>query len=465
MTRQKLNCHEKALAINLDANKYGTIAEIGAGQEVARWFFKVGGAAGTVAKTISAYDMSVSDEVYGPARPFVSRARLLDMLDYEYQLVVDRLVDKREPTMQFFAFADTVTARSYTRPDADAHGWMGIRFQHRPRADPSEILLHVRLLDRDNLQQQEALGILGVNMIYGGFQLHADQHLLLESLSDSLTRDRIELDLVRLDGAAFRGVDNRLIALQLVADGLADAAMFTPDGEIQQPSEVLHEKSVLVERGSFRPITRSTRDMLTCARRAFVTHQRVDHDPVVVAEMTLKSLKKDDVINYRDYLGRVEMLGQLGTTVLITNYLRYFRLAAYLYRNTHRPIGIALGVPSLREIFEEAHYEDLDGGILEALGRLFKPDLRMYVYPECDPDTSEITTVSNVGVAPHLQHLYRHLLENGFLHSLDGYRQDHSNVFPRDVLPKIQSGDHAWEDMVPPEVAQIIKERRLFGYA
>ena len=456
---------QKALQINLDPNKYGTFAEIGAGQEVARWFFRVGGAAGTIAKTISAYDMLVSDAIYGPSDRYVSRQRLQSMLDHEYALLLERLGAKRGASTRFFAFANTVAARSYSRHD-EAHGWMGVRIQTAPQSDPSDMIIHVRMLDTENVQEQEALGIIGVNLIYAACCYFADPQTVIASLMDNLSRDRIEVDMIKLTGPAFQKVDNRLMALQLVTQGLTDSAMFTAAGEVVQAAEVLYKKPILVERGSFRPVTKVTIDMLSCAQAQFVQEPQARGEEIVVLmEMTLRNLTGDaGVIDHKDFLDRVDLLGSLGKTVLISNYARYFRLASYLSRYTKKMIGIAMGVPSLREVFEEKYYTDLEGGILEAFGRLFKNDLRLYVYPFQDPTTGSIITAGNLQVAPHLRHLYSHLLDNHLIHSIRDFNDAFLPIFSREVLAQIQSGDSAWEIMVPPQVAHIIKERRLFGY-
>ncbi len=400
MNDEKIDTNQKALQINLDARKYGTFAEIGAGQEVARCFFHVGGAAGTVAKTISAYDMGVSDAIYGPSDRYVSRKRLHSMLDYEFNLLLERLNATRGDKCTFFVFADTVATHSFTRQE-DGHGWMGIRFQTECRNAPSEIIIHVRMLDKENVREQEALGIIGVNLIYGAFYHHNKPEALIASLMDDLSRERIEVDMIQFSGPCFAGVDNRLMSLQLVQQGLTDAAMFTADGEMVQPAEVLYKKTVLVERGSFRPVTNTTLDMLERAQEQFLLEPGVQGEqPVVLMEMTLRNLLSGGGVDHKDFLARVDILSALGKTVLISNYARYYRLVAYLSRYTHKSIGIALGIPSLKEIFDEKFYTDLEGGLLEALGRLFKSTVKLYVYPWRDPVTGKVTTAENLLVAP-----------------------------------------------------------------
>ena len=466
MERKTSDTHQKALQINLDPSKYGTFVEIGAGQEVARWFFRVGGAAGTIAKTMSAYDMTVSDAIYGPCERYVSRQRLTAMLEREFDLLIERLGQKRGANTKFFAFADTVLARSYSsRKDMEAHGWLGVRFQTEPQGEPSQIIIHVRLLDPENVQEQEALGIIGVNLVHGALYLHQDPAALLDALLDNLTAERVEVDMVKLTGPAFAGVDNRIMALQLVQRGLTKAAMFLASGEVVQPADVLYKKSILVERGSFRPITKTTLDMLECATSMFVQEPKVQgEDVTVLMEMTLKNLIEGDRIDPKDFLDRVDILGALGKNVLISNYGEYHRLAAYLFRHTKKMIGIVMGVPTLKEIFEEKYYSDLEGGILESFGRLFKNDLKIYAYPLREAKSGALITAGNLRVAPNLRHLYAYLIENRLIESLRDFDERCLPIFSRDVLASIRSGDAAWEGMVPPAVAQIIKERKLFNY-
>jgi hypothetical protein len=413
--------HQKALRINLDPGNYGTFAEIGAGQEVARWFFRVGGASGTISKTISAYDMHVSDAIYGSADRYVSRRRLRTMLEHEYNLLLERLHPVRGKSTRFFVFADTVAARSYSRAE-EGHGWLGIRFQAKPLADPSEIIIHMRLWDKENIQQQEALGILGVNLIYAALYLHHDPEQLIISLVDNATVARVEVDMIKMIGPAFQGIDNRFMSLKLVQHGLTDAALFTAGGEVVSPVDAFYKKGILVERGSFRPVTRATIDMLECGHRQFTREAAVHEDELLtLMEMTLHHLTEGDGIRPRDFLDRVDLLGALGKTVLISNFGRYYRLAAYFSRYTSRRVGIVLGVPSLLEIFEEKYYQDLSGGILESFGRMFKNDLKLYVYPWLNPENGELITATSMRVAPHLRHLHAYLIENRFIADLMGY--------------------------------------------
>jgi hypothetical protein len=460
----KIDTNHKALQINMDAKKYGTFAEIGAGQEVARRFFQVGGAAGTVAKTISAYDMGVSDAIYGTSNRYVSRDRLEKMLDYEFKLLLERLEKNRGDRCTFFVFADTVATHSFTRKE-EGHGWMGIRFQTECHSTPSDIIIHMRMLDTENIREQEALGIMGTNLVYGAFYHHKTPEALIGTLLDDLTRERVEVDMIRFSGPAFPQVDNRLMSLQLVQQGLADAAMFTASGEVVQPADVLYKKAVLVERGSFRPVINTTLDMLERAQEQFTAEPTVQGEaPVVLMEMTLRNLLSEGAVDHKDFLQRVDILSALGKTVLISNYARYYKLVAYLSRYTQKSIGIALGVPSLKEIFDEKFYTDLEGGLLEAIGRLFKTSVKMLVYPWRDPVTGVVTTAESLKVPQHLQHLYTYLLENHFVESIAKYNVDYLPIFSRDVLARIKTYDPSWETMVPQPIVELIKKGKLFGY-
>ncbi len=454
---------EKALRINLDAARYGTFAEVGAGQEVARRFFRVGGAAGTIAKTMSAYDMTFSDAIYGPANRYVSRLRLQKMLDHEYDLLIERLDRKFGAEKTFFVFADTVAARCFKERN-ESHGWLGVRFQSQPRGQPSQIIIHVRLLDEANIDQQEALGVIGVNLVHGAFY-HAQPEKLISSLQENLAPGRIEVDMIKFSGPLFQKVDNRLISLQLVSQGLTNAVMFKADGETVQPAEIFYKKAILVERGSFRPVTYATNDMLDGARRVFLAQSECsEKDLIVLMEMTLENLLDAGQIDHADFLARVDILGALGRTVLISRFAEYYRLAAYLFRYTNKPIGLVMGVPSLIEIFNGKYYTKLEGGILEALGRMFKGGLKLYVYPMIDEATGKIVSATQVKVAPNLRSLFRYLIDNQYVQEITDYHREYLRIHPPEVLAKLQSGDSNWEQMVPPEVVHMIKKRQFFGY-
>ncbi|MBI3829234.1 MAG: TonB-dependent receptor [Planctomycetes bacterium] len=454
---------EKAFSINVDSRMYGTFAEIGAGQEVARRFFHVGGASGTIAKTISAYDMAISDSLYGKADRYVTRQRLEAMLDFEYRQLVERLDAARGERTTFFAFANTIAARSYTRHE-EGQGWLGIRFQARPREAPSEIIIHVRLFDRDNPREQDALGVIGVNLIFSAFRHSHEPEVLLASLVDELSRDRIEVDMIKFSGAAFQHTDNRLMSLQLVSQGLSEAALFLANGQVVQASEALYKKPVLMERGNFRPVTRVGLDMLQRSKEMMAAQPALkDQAPLVLMEMTLHNLMCENGIDHRDFLARVDILGALGQAVMISSFSSYYKVTGFLRRYTANFLGMVIGVPTLQELFEEKYYQDLEGGILEALGRLFKSPVKIFTYPTLADETGELRTAENLVVAPHLRHLYAHLLENGFIESIAPSETRDLHVLPADVLRMIQEGNPEWERYVPECAAQMIKERSYFG--
>ncbi len=464
MAEKPLDPYQKALAINLDGVKYGTVAEIGAGQETARWFFRVGGAAGTIAKAISAYDMKFSDSIYGPSCRYVSHERLRAMLEHEYRLLIERLGAARGAETAFFVFANTVATRSFSHKQ-DGHGWLGIRFQRQPGEEPSQVHIHVNLHGKKPVQDQETLGVLGVNLCYGALYLHAQAEVLLASLLDDLQPELVEVDMIDFTGPAFSSVDNRLMALRLVERGLTDAAMFTADGRAAQVADTLYRKAVLLERSRFRPPTRFNDALLECAQATFIKDSNLGpEDLVVVSEMTLSNLIESGDIDARDFLQRAEILCALGKNVLISNYGAYYRLAQYLFRYTEKPIGIAMGLPSLQAVFDDKYYADLAGGILESFGLMFKNDLRLYVCPHRDPGTGEPIGVGNLQVDRHLRHLYAYLLENGFIRPLDHIDPQCLGIHSHEVLDKIRRGDDGWQALVPERVARMIEDRRLFGY-
>jgi hypothetical protein len=464
MSQETLTATRKALQINAESRHHGVFAEIGAGQEVVRWFFSAGNASGTVSKTISAYDMAVSDAIYGSAVRYVSRQRLRSMLDYEYGLLVERLDAARGERTMFFAFADTVATRSSKQHEA-GDGWLGIRFQTDPRGPCSQILIHVRMLDKEVARQQEALGLIGVNLIHGALHLWPKPEAIVASLLDNLTWERIEVDMIHFEGAVFAAVDNRLMALQLVKKDLTEAAMFTAQREVIQWNEVLYRKPVLAERGSFHPVTNATLDLLEQAVEQFARSPEVGGEtPVVLMEMTLRHVSSGEFIDDKDFLERAGMLAGLGKIVLISNFYRIHRLAGYLSVYTQRPIALALGASKLNEVFDESLYNVSDGGLLGGMGQLFKNPGKLYVYPSLKTSTGEIITAETYTPPARLKHLYAHLIENGVIEGIRNYNKDVLPIRSADILARIQARDPSWETLVPPPVVAIIKRERLCGY-
>ncbi|MBS1519884.1 MAG: TonB-dependent receptor [Bacteroidetes bacterium] len=464
-----LGTKQKALAINLDPKIYGSFAEIGAGQDVAANFFKAGGSSGTIAKTMSAYDMTFSDAIYGvqQVKRYVSEARLISMLEHEYGLLIERLAAQRGDTTTFFAFSDTMSALNFHKTN-EGHGWMGVRFQLEPNGAYNDVIIHAKLLDNDNNLQQQAVGVLGVNLMYACFYYHEVAPVFLLSLMDDLSKDRIQIDMIRFEGPSFTNVDNRLMSLLLVKYGFSDAAVFGPDGKNQQPSEVLYKKHIVVVRGRFRPVINVHIDMLHTGVKQFLQEPDVDHSQVVViTELTLQALKErnaDDStdIDEKDFLDRVDILCSLGQTVLISNFHEYYKLVSYLSKITKLKMGVVLGYPNLEYIFSEEHYKDLPGGILESFAALFSRKVKLFIYPT--QRDGMIMNCLRFYPPPHLIDLYRYLIANNKIEDIRNYNEANLNVQTDNVLELIKSGADGWEELVPPEVAAIIKDRCLFGY-
>lgn len=461
MSSAPLDAYQKARTINRDGSWYGTIAEIGAGQETARWFFHVGGAAGSVAQSISAYDMQVSDAIYGKSQRYVSRQRLQQMMDREYQLLTERLGEKRAGK-RLFAFANTVTARSHIHND-DGQGWAGVKFQLTPDDAPSEIQLHVRLLDTDNEQQQLALGLVGLNLIYGAYALTNDPLKLITSLMDRLSPRRVEVDMIRFTGPVAEGVDNRLMSLELVSQGLARAAMFNKDGDSVELAEALYHKPVLILPGTFRPVTRLIVAMLEQAKRRFV-EQLGDggKEPVVITGMNLHRMDLHELADQKDLLARMTMLQELGQHVFISNHRENYRAMEFLRRYTTEPTVLTTGVPILEAVFDPSSYDDLDGGVLEAVGRTFAKNVQVYVHPHME--SGRLVTLDSFKPTPPIEHLYRYLRETDAIVPLDPDHDEDLSVFPDDVRKMICDGKSEWEKFVPESVAAAIKRHGLFGH-
>jgi len=412
---------EKALAINLDPLKYGTIVEIGAGQEVARWFFQAGAAAGSIAKTMSAYDMKFSDEIYGTSadRRYVSRGRLESMLDKEFGLIISRVKDTRPEGSTFFAFANTVAAQGFNTKD-ECHGWMGVQLQLTPGSEPDDIIIHVRMLDDTNLEQQDALGILGVNLIYGAYH-HADApERLMRSLLDNLKWGRVEIDLVEFRGPTLGAVDNGLMALELVKASLTPAVLFSPDGTVVIPSEATYKKSVLGIRGDFNPVTNTDIAMLNHAKARFAAQADVAPESILcLAEITMAATEAKEAIDTADFLSRVNVLSALGFHVLISEFFRYFRVRQYLAQHTALPFGIVTSTTGFGKIMHEDFYDGLDGGMLEGLGKLFTKNATMYVCPTAND--GQTTTLDNMPVAKDTLPLIAYLRDRGRIIPIDDF--------------------------------------------
>lgn len=435
MDAEKSDTHQKALDINLDPGIYGTIAEIGAGQEVAAWFFKVGGAAGTVAKTISAYDMKVSDEIYGKAGRYVSRERAEAMIEREFRLLQERLGDDR-PDTRFFAFANTVAARNYKGTN-ECHGWLGLRFQDKVGGAANDIVLHVNMLDQTNVRQQRAMGILGVNLIHAATHAIASLDIFLTSLFAELSLSRIEIDLLHMSGPDVPADNDREVALQLVRRGLSQAVCLCEDGRMEPPTEVIRKRPIAIARGLFREPEHVHPEMLQagirCVAKETAAEQR---EPLGLMELSVNNVSEGSDVPDSDYLARLTSLLAHGFPVLLTRLRESYSVTEYLRRYSDAPLRYNLGVSSLALTFAEEYYAELPGGLLEATGKLFAHDVKAYGHAMdatafrnhldtasvpidhvCEPK-SDTVTVENLELQPPVGRLYRYLVEAGWIESI-----------------------------------------------
>lgn len=461
---RRLSAKEKALKINLDQRLYGSFAEIGAGQETAAHFFKAGGASGTVAKTMSAYDMTFSDAIYGETGRYVCEERLQQMLDKEYGLLGKRLAFREDKTC-FFAFADTIETTNFHRTN-QGHGWLGVRFQLNPHSEPNECVVHIVLHDNENTWQQRAIGQIGVNLLYGCFYLNDQPDQLIRTLLDGIVPGTVEVDMIRMKGPDLKHIDNRLLSLKLVKNGLTKTAMFGPDGSVLQPSEALYKKNALVMSGRFRPFTRVHEDMLAKATVDFVEEIGSDSRFIILSELSLNALiDKNGDIDDEDFLDRANILSALGHTVLITNFLDYWYLVPYLSNATRNQlVGFVLSVRNIERIFDPSQYSNLKGGLMQALSMLFGTNVKAYVYPAYRRQTDELITLNTMKIDVKLNGLLQYLLENDKLEDVRNADLEALHINADDVLHQIQHAEQGWESFVPEKVAELIKSNCLFDY-
>lgn len=456
----------KVLRVNLNDNIYGTFAEIGAGQETVRHFFRAGGASGTIAKAMSAYDKDFSDAIYGVEDDgrYVTEKRLKKMLSHEMKLIEDRISRYKQPDKIFFTYANTVATIDFAKK-YKGHGWVGIKFQITPDGEFNEIILHVRFHENDARLQQLTLGTLGVNLIYGAFYKHDNPKNLLRYLYDHIDKDQIEIDTINFSGPQFEGVDNRLMSLQLVKNGMTEAVMFDSRGNNILPAALLYKKNVLALRGSFRPVTKVNMDMYEKALAMFVEANRVNEKKTEpIFEITLSNLRAEGDIDEEDFMARARLLGSLGQTVMISNFKEYYRVVEYFSNFTKERMGLVMGVNNLVDIFDTSYYRHLSGGILEAFGKLFFKDLKVYLYPMLDAKTGQTTTSDNLKVHPRMKELYKFFKHNGKVIDIENNDPTIANIFSREVLRMISDGEDGWEEMLPEGTAELIKSRNLFGY-
>ncbi len=463
---QNLTPKQKALAINSDPNIYGSFAEIGAGQETVRHFFRAGRASKTIAKAMSAYDKDFSDSIYGKEldNRYVTQERLRKMLCYEVELIDERISRETNPTRKYFSYANTVATINYDKTQK-GHGWVGIRFQAEATESYSEIVLHIRFKENDATLQQETLGNLGVNLIYGAFYFYDNPRKLIESLYDDISTHQIEIDMIDFSGPAFRYVDNRVMSLQLVKSGMTEAVIFTPEETNVLPADLLYRKNIFAVRGSFRPVTKVNIDIFNCGLEMFLEDLPQDNKNVeVLFEITIANLRASGAIDEKDFMDRVDVLGKLGYNVIISNFSEYYKLTDYFSIFTDMNIGIAMGVNNLLDIFDEKYYQNLSGGILEAFGKFFRKEMRVYLYPYKDPATHELLTSENLRVGASLKELYKYFKLNKRIVDIKNYNPECSDIYSRDILKKIGNGEEGWEHQLPDGVATMIKEGGMFGY-
>jgi hypothetical protein len=466
MEREILSIKNKALSINLNRKYYGTLAEIGGGQEVARAFFQAGGASGTIAKTISAYDKTFSDFIYNKKKPgrYVSEERLKLMLEKEYSELTSVLDEKTGSETCFFAFANTVVTLNYHK-DNIGHGWLGMQFQLHPKKKPNQVIVHVNLLENDAILQQYTLGYLGVNLIYACIHYHDRPNVFLQSLMDNLDRDRLEINMVRMSGPDLEYVDNRLLGVQLVKNEMTSATMFDAKGNVQQPDDMLYKKNVLAFRGNFRPITTVGFDMLQTSYELFKKDE--DYSPettISLCEITLRNLMHEGSMDERDFLDRVNLLNQLGQNVMISNFREYYKLVSYFSKFKIKKLRIVIGIPTFINVWKSVFYEDLKGGMLEAFGKLFTKNMKLYVYPSLKRGSEEVFTSGDIDLPKDLGFLYQYLIANKMIIDIHPSNKESLKINSEKVLEMIQSGDKTWEKLVPAKVIKYVKDNKVFGY-
>jgi hypothetical protein len=462
--KRRLTTEEKALKVNLTPDIYGSFAEIGAGQEVAANFFKAGGSSGTIAYTHSAYDMKVSDSMYGETSRYVCEDRLIQMLNKEYQTLESTLGEKQKES-RFFAFANTVESLNYHKTN-QGQGWIGMKMQLEVGHDPNEVVLHIKMHDTSHKRQQEAIGILGVNLVHAAYFERTNIEDFLEALTYRLPRERVEIDMLRISGPNFEHIDNRVVALNLVKKGLTDATLFDQTGAVLQPTNALYKKNVLLTRGRFRPMTKVHVDVIEEGTKQYLKEDDVEEENVrVVLELTLKDLTADGEIGEKDFIDRAELLGSMGYTVMISNYLKHYKMIEYLSSITRgKKIGVLLGIYNLQTIFDEKYYNTLNGGLLEAFGRGFGHNIKMFVYPALLGNADELYNLENFDIPDHLKGLLDYMLKTDKLVGFENFDKDLLHISSDAVLAKIQSNKENWEDDVPDSVMKAIKFYKLFGY-
>lgn len=454
---------EKALQINLDDQRYGTFAEIGAGQEVARIFFLAGRASHTIAKTISAYDMTFSDEIYGKEKSgrYVCESRLNKMLAKEYDLLPERVGKTKGKDHCFFSFANTCATGDVKK----SHGWMGVRFQVKPGGPTNDIILHVRSLDHYRLMQQEALGTLGVNLIHSAFYYSSNHSSFLNHLVDGLKDSRVVIDLIRVSGPDLSHFDNRLINLELVQRGIAEGVVFSSTLEVLSLSDTFYNKSVLIQRGSYSPVTKTHVDILhkgISQMNKDLKDLKTHSDLLPVLEVYMpNSSNNSEEIHSKNFLDRIETLATTNNHILVSNFSLFYKLKRLIRLYTQEPIGIVIGAHQLEKLFDPIFYKDLEGGLMEGLSKLLDDKVRLMIYPH--KTSSGCITTQTFFPHPSTQFLYRHFIDNQKIEDISGCDEINDYIHSTDVLKFIQSGQtDNWKKLVPDKVYELIIKKELF---
>lgn len=460
---KKLSIKEKALQINIESNYYGTIAEIGGGQETARHLFQAGGASNTVAKSISAYDKLFSDHFYneGQTSRYVSEERLRKMIGYEYDELI-KILDKKNE-QKFFAFANTVETINYNKSN-HGNGWLGIAVEGSDRYHPNLIFIHVKLLENDTLLQQYTLGTLGVNLIFGGLFEWKDPRNILLNLLDNLDNERVEVDYTYVEGPDMGWVDNRLLNLMLVRNNMTPAIMFDNAGKVQQPGDMLHRKNVLLIRGYFRPINNLMLEFIHNSMDIFKRDEDYRPDNTIAfCELSLNYLMEGESVNEKDFLHRVNLLNLMGQCVMVSRFQRYFQLVDYFGQFKMIKLRIVMGLPTFDKVFDSSYYTDLRGGLLEAVGALFQDNVKIYLYPSINHNTGDVTYPTDEHFKPDIRLLWKYLNATGKILLLNISSQN-AGITSERITRLIESGDERLKDYIPEAVLRHIKEHKWFGY-
>lgn len=455
---------EKALDINLDLKYYGSFAEIGAGQEVARQFFQAGRASQTVALTISAYDMTFSDQIYGKEKSgrYVCLPRLEKMLDREFNKLTDRLSEQRGAKTCFFSFADTVATGS-EGTNRNCHGWVGVRFQTKPKGPCQQITVHIRMLDKHRLQQQETLSKFGVNLLHSAFYKRHSPEEFLVGLFDQIKEGSISVDAVFFTGDEFKNFNQLLFNLNLLEKGWAEAIYLDETGQLQNPGDALWGKSLLIQRGFYNPVTNTHLDIYSRGmnhfKKEFSQKNKALTNVLGVFEFTLDNLLKKTQLTSEQAYQRCQMITQLGIPVLITKFTYFYKLKEFLRRLTTEPLGIVIGASHLEKLFSENFYSDLDGGLLEGMGKLLDIKTRLYIYPH---KTSEICLLTKSFFPPkEVQHIYHHFIENKQIQDIAGCEELSEMIHSNHVLELIKKKNSSWKKLVPAKIQRLVEKNYL----